>query len=318
MGEIVRKSNALVSACYRLTAAEQRVILCAISKVEPLCEVSDKVLYSVSTSDLVNMGIDTRQASDVLNSASEQLFTRSVTVVAADGKEITTRWLQSLRDTKKTGGGYIEMRFSRDLLPYLSNLTSHFTQYSLREAVGLGSEYATRIFELLMQYKSIGHREFELSDLRKMLEATDKHLVFSDFRKNVLDISVRLISEKTGMSLNYESLRKRGRKISHIKFNFYYPQKATLPTPEPAVTEPAASTPPADDLRGLKGLAPAQASFFASKLAKHGPFSHITPSGKSENEVVQWLSVELQNDDRAQEWAKHLKAVGFSLTKPKT
>ena len=169
-----------------------------------------------------------------------------------------------------------------------------------------------------MQYKAIGHREFELDQLRKMLEASDKHLVFSDFRRNVLDLSVRLITEKTGMSLNYETLRKRGRKISHIKFNFFYPQKAAMPAPEPAVVEPTVAVPADDDLRELKGLAPAQASFFASKLAKHGAFSHLTPQGKSENEVIQWLAVELQKDDRAREWAKHLKAVGFSLTKPKT
>lgn len=316
MGEVVRKANALVSAAHRLSTAEQRVIWCAISKIEPMCEVSDEVLYKVSAADLVNAGVSSKGASDVLHNAIDQLFKRSVTLMATDGKEITTRWVQSIRDHSKTGDSYIELRFSKDLLPYLSNLSAQFTQYSLRDAVSLGSAHAGRIFELLMQYKSVGHRTIELTDLRYMLELTKKYPAFSDFRKRVLDKSVELIECNTSMRVNYETIRQ-GRKISHIKFNFYYPQKATLPAPEPAIDEPAAAVPPADDLRGLKGLAPAQAAFFASKLTKHGPFSHITPQGKSESEVIQWLSVELQKDDRANEWGKYLKAVGFSLTKPK-
>lgn len=317
MGEVVRKSNALVSAAHRLSTAEQRVIWCAISKIEPMCEVSDEVLYKVSAADLVNAGISSKGASDVLHNAIDQLFKRSVTLMAADGKEITTRWVQSIRDHSKTGDSYIELRFSKDLLPYLSNLSAQFTQYSLRDAVSLGSAHAGRIFELLMQYKSVGHRTIELTDLRYMLELTKKYPAFSDFRKRVLDKSVELIECNTNMRVNYETIRQ-GRKISHIKFNFFYPQKAALPTPEPAVAESTAATQPDDDLRGLKGLAPAQASFFASKLAKHGAFSHLTPQGKSESEVIQWLAVELQKDDRANEWGKYLKAVGFSLTKPKT
>ncbi len=315
MGEVVRKSNALVSAAHRLSTAEQRVIWCAISKIEPMCQVSDEVLYKVSAADLISAGISSKGASDVLHNAVDQLFKRAVTLIAADGKEITTRWVQSIRDHTKTGDSYIELRFSKDLLPYLSNLSAQFTQYSLRDAVSLGSAHAGRIFELLMQYKNVGHRTIELDNLRYMLELSDKYPAFSDFRKRVIDKSIELIECNTDMRINYETIRQ-GRKIARIKFNFYYPQKSALPAPEPVVTEPAVATHADDDLRGLKGLAPAQASFFASKLAKHGPFSHLTPQGKSEGEVIQWLAVELQKDDRANEWAKHLSAVGFTLRRP--
>lgn len=316
MSEIVRKANALVSAAHRLTTAEQRVIWCAISKIEPMREVSDEELYRVSAADLVNAGISSKWAADVLQSATEQLFKRSVTLMASDGKEITTRWVQSIRDRSKTGDSYIELRFSKDLLPYLSNLSAQFTQYSLREAVSLGSAHAGRIFEILMQYRSIGHRTVDLAELRYMLELTDKYPAFSDFRKRVLDKSVELIESNTGMRINYETIRV-GRKISRVKFNFYYPQKVL---PKTALDTNAMDLMDGETIGStlqMLTLSDKQRAFYAAKLCKNTGFLRVAKVGESEDAFKLRIENELKDPKWVQSHLPDLQAVGFSTTKQK-
>lgn len=308
MTSLVRKSNALVSAAYRLTVAEHRVIFCAIAKIQPMCEISDNELYTVSTTDLANCGINIKHCSDVLNSACEQLYTRSITVTAADGKEITTRWIQSLRDQSKTGDSYIELRFSKDIAPYLNNLTTQFTQFSLREAVSLGSAHAGRIFELLMQYKTLGSRTIELSKLRKMLGLEDEYRLFADFRKRCLDKSVEEINEKTSLIVKYNSI-KTGRLITHIKFTFYYPKKAELPNPSTAIE----SEPDIKAAKPVPVLTDLQRYKFADLLVKDSAFQRVAKRGELPENFLQRIQKELKDDRFVRTYLPDLEAVGFKV-----
>lgn len=308
MTSLVRKSNALVSAAYRLTVAEHRVIFCAIAKIQPMCEISDNELYTVSTTDLANCGINIKHCSDVLNSACEQLYTRSITVTAADGKEITTRWIQSLRDQSKTGDSYIELRFSKDIAPYLNNLTTQFTQFSLREAVSLGSAHAGRIFELLMQYKTLGSRTIELSKLRKMLGLEDEYRLFADFRKRCLDKSIEEINAKTSLIVKYNSI-KTGRLITHIKFTFYYPKKAELPNPSTAIE----SEPDIKAAKPVPVLTDLQRYKFADLLVKDSAFQRVAKRGELPENFLQRIQKELKDDRFVRTYLPDLEAVGFKV-----
>lgn len=305
MSSIVRKSNALVSAAYRLTAAEHRVIFCAISKIKPMQKISDKVLYAVSTNDLANCGINIKHCSDILNSASEQLFSRSVTITASDGHEIKTRWIQSLRSQQETDSNYIELRFSRDIAPYLNNLTKNFTQFSLREAVSLSSAHAGRIFELLMQYQSIGTRTISLDDLREMLGLENKYPAFSDFRKRCLDTSVEEINNKTKLQVRYESIRT-GRSISHIKFFFFHPAKVSQP---PSKVE-GTFTENSEDLP-VPVLSDSQRGTFAQRLTKDTPFQRYAEKGETQEEFVTRIKRELKREEFVRKYLPDLEAVGF-------
>lgn len=300
MGQIVRKSNALTSAAHRLTAAEQRIVLCAISQVTAMRVVSDEVLYKVSTHDLVAAGLNQKHASEVLHNACEQLFSRAVTVIAEDGKPITTRWLQSLRDPSKTDGSWAELRFSKDLIPYLSNLSEQFTQYNLRDAVSLSSAYAVRIFELMMQYRTIGSRVISLEELRSILMLENKYQVFSDFRKRVLDTSIEQINEKTGIKAKYELMRT-GRKITHIKLIFVWSKCGKIEGDSKNKKE-------------FESMTLKQRKYFASLLAEISAIQGIAPAGMSAKEFIEWLANELSKPERIVEWESHLKEKGYIPT----
>ena len=49
--------------------------------------------------------------------------------------------------------GVIGIRFSKDILPFLSNLSTEFTKYLASDLIGVTSTYAIRLYELLVQYQ---------------------------------------------------------------------------------------------------------------------------------------------------------------------
>jgi plasmid replication initiation protein len=307
MENVVRKSNILVEAAHRLTVSEQRIILCAIAQVKPLTLITDEVLYTVSTDALIHAGVRPENASVTLREGFEQLFQREVTVIGEEGKLIKTRWVQSISVPSKTNGSFGQLRFSKDLLPYLSNLSSHFTQYYLRDAVKLNSTYAVRIFELIMQYQSVGSRTVDVSELRRILFLEDKYKKFSDFRKSVIDTAVKQISEKTNYHVAYELLRK-GKSVNSIKFIFGLRKGSSL---EKLGEEQSSSE------AAFLEMTDKQRDMFASKLSEHRKIQRLAKVGQNTKDFINWLEKELHNKERIVEWDKELREVGYVPTPQK-
>ena len=238
------------------------------------------------------------------------VFSRSVTITASDGKEIKTRWIQSLRNQGDTGGNYIELRFSRDIAPYLNNLTKNFTQFSLREAVSLSSAHAGRVFELLMQYQSVGTRIISLVELREMLGLENKYPAFSDFRKRCLETSIEEINKKTKLQVRYESIRT-GRTITHIKFSFYRPVKLTQSSTKPQSLDatqelaPVSSIPPLSD---------SQRGTFAQRLTTDTPFQRHAKVGEDQEAFLRRVKNELRKEEFVRKYLPDLEAVGFKVS----
>ena len=76
------KSNHIIEASYRLSVAEQRVILSAISQVRRDQPVTDTVLYSVTAAEIAQLcGTDPKTAYRDLQAAAERLQTRRVSLL---------------------------------------------------------------------------------------------------------------------------------------------------------------------------------------------------------------------------------------------
>ena len=96
-------------------------------------------------------------------------------------------------------------------MPFLSNLSTEFTKYLASDLIGVTSTYAIRLYELLVQYQSIGKREISVVDLRWMFELQNKYPVWADLKRWVIDQAVKEINEFSPLSVTYET-KKTGRK----------------------------------------------------------------------------------------------------------
>lgn len=231
--QLVVKSNHIIEASYRLSVAEQRVILSAISQVRRDQQVTDEVLYSVTAAEIAQLcGTDQRTAYRDLQSAAERLQTRRVTLILEpDGVTIRSKrrrvtcWVQSVDYIDQEGR--IELRFGKDILPYLTGLQREFTRYALSDVAKMTSAYGIRLYELLMQWPE-GHREIALDDLRRWLQIEDRYPLTADLRRWVIEPAVQQINEHSPLTVTWKQ-RKTGRKITHLTFDYVTKSKAKKP-----------------------------------------------------------------------------------------
>lgn len=220
----VYKSNSLVEASYRLTVNEQRIILACISKVRRDQPLTDAVMYRVTVQDIAKLaGYTNNAAYAELSEAVGRLRKREVRIALDPNsnrrrpKELVTAWIQSVIYNEEEG--HIDLRFAKDMLPYLAELTAQFTHYALSDVVRLTSGHAIRLFELLIQYRDFQRREISLEDLREWFELVDQYPLVADLRRWVIEPAVAQINEHTPWAVKWVA-RKTGRRITHFDFTF--------------------------------------------------------------------------------------------------
>ena len=212
----VVKHNHLNRASYSLTLDERRLILSSIALLNPRESMPDEV--TVYASDFAHQwGIDETNAYRQLKQARQNLYDRNIRLRKEDGEVEDMRWVYNAK--YKDGEGYIKLKFSPDIKPYLTELNGYFTSYHLMEVRDFKSSHAIRLYELMMQYKKTGWMKESVDGLKIMFDVADKYERWSDFKKDVLEISVKEINTKTNYKIKYTLIR-RGRKITHVNFTF--------------------------------------------------------------------------------------------------
>lgn len=230
----VRKSNALVEASYRLSVFEQRIILSCITQLKRGETITDEVMYRVSASEIAEAaGITPQTAYEHLKAASARLFERRVTLYktpegTGKTKVLHTRWIQSC--VYQQSEGCVEVRFGRDILPYLTELSAQFTKYKFGDVARMSSSHAIRLYELLVQWDYVGKREIEIDWLRAAFQLEGKYTSIKDFKRWVIEPAVEQVNKHSPISVEWDQ-KKTGRKVSHFIFRFH-PKKNTKSLPK--------------------------------------------------------------------------------------
>ena len=235
---LVVKANNIIEASYQLSLNEQRLILAAIACIPKGEEVTDNTGYCVTRESFIELGVNPKTASREIREACDRLFNRVITITTEAGT-FKTRWVQDIMKYNSdwalanpefiqevTGSDpYAEdyilaaIRFSKSVLPFISNLSSNFTQYFLQDIAGISSGYSIRFYELMMQFKSTGYRKIRLDDLRNMLDLNDKYPLTADLKRWVIDTAIDELNEKSPIKITYKLL-KTGRKFTHLELKF--------------------------------------------------------------------------------------------------
>ena len=223
---IVVKSNPLIEASYRLTVAEQGIILSCISQIHKNDIVTDLTMYVVSVSDYVSLtGTKLNTAYRDMRGSVARLWRREVKIPCKPNGEgqhkeiLVTRWIQSIKYCKKNSS--VELRFSRDILPYITNLSKNFTMYALGNVSNMSSNFGIRFYEILIQWRNKNEvkREVSVDCLRCFFCVEGKYSSIKDFKKRVLEPAVLDVNNHSDLWVNWVQ-RKTGRKVTHIIFTF--------------------------------------------------------------------------------------------------
>ncbi|MBZ5987267.1 RepB family plasmid replication initiator protein, partial [Leuconostoc gelidum] len=130
----------------------------------------------------------------------------------------------------------VKIEFHREIMPYLINLKTNFTQHALSDIAELNSKYAIILYRWLsMNYNQYDHysvkggrREkqvesyrnptMSIQDLRQMTDTVDEYKRFYNFEKWVLKEPLSEITNHTTLNVTYEKIKK-GRSIDSIVFH---------------------------------------------------------------------------------------------------
>lgn len=286
------KSNQVIEASYQLSAVEQRIVLAAISRIPKSQPITDDELYPVSVSELQLLGVHEKTAYRDLKEGINRLYERSINL-SIDDKSIKMRWVQEIQFLDSQS--IIGIRFSKPILPFISNLSREFTKYALSDIAGINSGYGIRIYELLVQYRQIGKREISVESLRSMLELGKKYPLFADFKKRVIDTAVDQINECSPLSVSYEQ-KKTGRKVTHILFSFKEKSKSINQN---------------NEQDKVYKLTDAQINMFGNQLSRLPEFSNLANGNESYESLAAKIKEMLRDPIQQKQFLPHLQNLGF-------
>ena len=227
----VYKSNALVESSYRLGVVEQRILLTCLSQLRKGQMLTDQQFYNVSVRDIGTLAESgSKSIYAELANAAKKLRQKGVFIaVQPNGggplkKVMETSWVQTCVYVESEGR--IELRFNKDMIPYLSELQQQFTRYALDDVIRMTSAHGIRLFELLMQYLNFGKRDITVDEFRDWFRLEDAYLLTSDLRRKVVEPAVEQVNKYSSLVCKCETV-KSGRKVTHFRFTFSMKRGAT-------------------------------------------------------------------------------------------
>ena len=228
--ELVVKDNALINASYNLEVTEQRLILLAIINARETGKgiTADSKLEIHAHDYASRFDVSNSGAYKALKEAVNNLFDRQFSFKEPDKKGnlgvVRSRWVRRIKyiDDSAT----LEITFAPDVVPLITRLEQHFTSYQLKQVSQLTSKYAIRLYEFLIAWREVGKvPQIEISDFRNRLGLLEsEYTAMSDFKKRVLEPSIKQINEHTDITVTYEQ-HKKGRLISGFSFKIKQKQQ---------------------------------------------------------------------------------------------
>lgn len=216
----VAKSNEIIQKSrFSMTVQQQKIMLFLISKIKPEDEPGE--LYTITVRDycaVCNIDGDSGKNYADIRASLKAIADKSMWLKRWDGKEVLLRWLDRIELDSK--GGTITVRFHEDMFPYLMNLRSRYTQYSLEYILPMKSKYGIRLYELMRSYANMESViTIPIDELKTRMDC-DKYKRFPDFRRYALEPALADINNNSDISVKI-NLRKKNNSRSYTDIEFY-------------------------------------------------------------------------------------------------
>ena len=222
------KSNALVEACYRPKSVNQmRLLLAALTQVRSKQKLTHDTEFTVTAGALSDMTGNSMQTSyEALRRAAKELMDLYIGVdILPNGREgspieYDMHVVAGCKYIKKEG--CVRLQFTHTIIPYISELSSHFTKYKAKTMMNLKNRYGIRMYELCMQWILFGpERKITVDDFRKIfgmeMLIQSSLLEIYNLKRYVILPAIRDVNEHTDLDIEFRQV-KSGRVITHFVF----------------------------------------------------------------------------------------------------
>lgn len=307
--QLVTKDNSLIGASYSLGVVEQRLIFLAIIEAreqKTLIEAGG-LLRIYAQSYAKQFDVEKHTSYEAMKRAVEGLYEAGFAYSKLDERSgkighYKSRWVDKIGYIDDLG--CVELVFASDVIPLITRLEARYTEYELKQVVGLQSEYAIRLYELVIQWRSVGKTNpISLAELREKLGLVDEYKRIEAFKRRVLDLAVKQINEHTDITVEYEQ-HKQGRVITGFTFKFRIKAQAKK------LLEKKRQCDTHDMLTPLK-MTDKQKGVFADKLSKMSELANHAKQGEDYKAFAERIENELLDESKQAFYIPYLDKLGF-------
>lgn len=215
--------NNLLKGKSSLTCSQAKLLRTAIMQVK----IDDYGIsaYQVKASELAaSLNLDVSHISRDLQKICYELSEKTVKIATHNPKKPwkVIPWIGYIEYTEKAE---VIIQLNAWLSPYLIGLKGHYTQYILERVLSMNSIYSIRIYELLkMKLPNtelpVGGVVVRLTneEIRQATDTEEKLKQNNDFKRKLLEVSTKEISEKTDIKVTYKQLKLHGRAFDTVEF----------------------------------------------------------------------------------------------------
>ena len=189
---LLRQGNPLTESRYKFTPTEKNAFLVVIKNVrknyierEPPRTEFENMRVKIYPKDitLIRDEKHTKEAKQALRN----LRNKTIEFEDEEGNWLYCGFINQAKYIAKEQ--VYEVEVSRDLMPYLVELSRHYTEYSLLVAISLKSIYSQRFYELCCQYRNLGKYGKTVDQLKQMFYLEGKYSQLYLFKQKVLDVA---------------------------------------------------------------------------------------------------------------------------------
>ncbi|MFD1145484.1 replication initiation protein [Larkinella insperata] len=222
---IIKEPLTLLLAKHEFTLLERRMywaVLRAIKSEQILKKKGDSEPFPTFQNKVFRIHISELFANETnpsitdLKKAADRITSRRIIF---DTESVTSPSFSYIVPFPKVNysRGYITITMFSDVVPVFINLSEGYSQFQLKAAISLTSEYAQLLYPRLCRYLDTGFWRVHVDDLREMLNA-EKYPRYSNFKQRVLDVSLTEINDRTDVSIKMEE-SKEGRFVKWLTFS---------------------------------------------------------------------------------------------------
>ena len=224
---VIAQDNRLTSSRYELTLIEKRIFYYIIKEVRNNYttgqrDLFDDLILNIKVSDLckeVNQEDNKKETRKALEKFRSRNFTYTNEIEEDDW--LTCGFINYAHIKK----GIAEIQVSHKLMPFLVELSSQYTAYSLHVAMSLKSKWSQRMYELCQKWQGTDGFRISVDDLRQSFMLEEKYDRYALLNERVLQVAKRELKELYDLGqcdVYFEFTEERkGRTVEMLRFKLF-------------------------------------------------------------------------------------------------
>lgn len=240
---MIAQDNRLTTARYELSLIEKRVFYYIIKEIrknhmDMQRTLFDDIELSVKISKLskeINQADNSKETKKALRALRKRSFEYGDLDAIEDYNDddidmdnyvddgSPPDWFEvGFINWSKIKGGVATVQVSKMLMPFLVELSSQFTPFSLNIAMSLKSKWSQRMYELCQKWQGTNGFRMKVKEMREAFKLEDKYSRYALFKNRVIEVAYKELKElyETGQCDVYfeYSEERNGRTVETLRF----------------------------------------------------------------------------------------------------